>query len=78
MSASPRILITGTGAVCGAGLDAASIWDAVVSGRSAVGPLRQWDASRWPVGIAAEVTGVGISGVGAGLPNLSPWPLAVK
>jgi 3-oxoacyl-[acyl-carrier-protein] synthase-1 len=58
MSASPRILITGTGAVCGAGLDAASIWDAVVSGRSAVGPLRQWDASRWPVGIAAEVTGV--------------------
>jgi len=58
MSASPRILITGTGAVCGAGLDAASIWDSVVSGRSAVGPLRQWDASRWPVGIAAEVTGV--------------------
>src|SRR6185503_11819778 len=58
MSASPRILITGTGAVCGAGLDAASIWDTVVSGRSAVGPLRQWDASRWPVGIAAEVTGV--------------------
>jgi 3-oxoacyl-[acyl-carrier-protein] synthase-1 len=58
MSASPRILITGTGAVCGAGSGAASIWDAVVNGRSAVGPLRQWDASRWPVGIAAEVTGV--------------------
>jgi 3-oxoacyl-[acyl-carrier-protein] synthase-1 len=58
MSASPRILITGTGAVCGAGLGVASIWDAIVHGRSAIGPLRQWDASRWPAGIAAEVTGV--------------------
>jgi 3-oxoacyl-[acyl-carrier-protein] synthase-1 len=58
MSGSPRILITGTGAVCGAGLGVAAIWDAIVSGRSAVAPLRQWDASRWPVGIAAEVTGV--------------------
>jgi len=58
MSVSPRILITGTGAVCGAGLGVAAIWDAIVSGRSAVAPLRQWDATRWPVGIAAEVTGV--------------------
>ena len=58
MSVSSRILITGTGAVCGAGLGVAAIWDAIVSGRSAVAPLRQWDASRWPVGIAAEVTGV--------------------
>jgi 3-oxoacyl-[acyl-carrier-protein] synthase-1 len=58
MSDSSRILITGSGAVCGAGLGVASIWDAVVNGRSAVGPLRQWDASRWPAGIAAEVTRV--------------------
>src|SRR5690242_18124427 len=58
MSDAPRILITGSGAVCGAGLGADAIWDAVVNGRSAVGPLRQWDASRWPVRIAAEVTGV--------------------
>ncbi len=58
MSASPRIIITGGGAVCGAGLGVASIWEAIVGGRSAVGPLRQWDASQWPVGIAAEVTGV--------------------
>jgi 3-oxoacyl-(acyl-carrier-protein) synthase len=58
MSVSPRILITGTGAVCGAGLGVAAIWEAIVGGRSAVAPLRQWDASRWPVGIAAEVTGV--------------------
>ena len=56
MSASPRIVITGTGAVCGAGLGVDTIWDAVRSGRSAIGPIRQWDAAHWPVQKAAEVT----------------------
>jgi 3-oxoacyl-[acyl-carrier-protein] synthase I len=58
MSSSPRIVITGAGAVCGAGLGAPAIWDSILNGRSAVAPLKQWDASQWPVGIAAEVTGV--------------------
>src|SRR4029077_8751734 len=34
------------------------IWDAVVKGRSAIQPIRSWDASRWPAGMAAEITGV--------------------
>ena len=55
MAATPRIVITGTGAICGAGRTPDEIWDAVVAGRSAIGPIRQWDASRWPTQIAAEV-----------------------
>lgn len=58
MSLPPRIVITGTGAVCGAGLTINAIWDAIVSGRSAVAPLSRWDAAGWPVKVAAEVTGV--------------------
>ena len=55
MSDSGTIAITGAGAVCGTGLTSDAIWDAIQSGRSAVGPIRQWDARAWPVGIAAEV-----------------------
>jgi 3-oxoacyl-[acyl-carrier-protein] synthase-1 len=58
MNSSPRIVITGLGAVSGAGLTAETIWQAVRSGKSAVGPITQWDAAQWPVRRAAEVTGV--------------------
>ena len=58
MEPSPPIAITGLGAVCGAGLTVEAIWDAVQGGRSAVAPITQWDASRWPRRQAAEVTGV--------------------
>src|SRR6266496_4324129 len=58
MSSSPPILITGVGAVCAAGLTTDVIWNALLNGRSAVAPIRQWDASRWPVQLAAEATGV--------------------
>src|SRR4051812_1383335 len=55
MSSSAPIAITGLGAVCGAGLSIDAIWDAVVKGRSAIRPITQWDASHWPVRLAAEV-----------------------
>jgi 3-oxoacyl-[acyl-carrier-protein] synthase-1 len=58
MNASRRIAITGCGAVCGAGLTTEAIWDAIVNGRSAIKEIRGWDASRWPVRMAAEVAGV--------------------
>jgi 3-oxoacyl-[acyl-carrier-protein] synthase-1 len=51
----PRILVTGAGAVCGAGNSPEQIWEAVAAGRSAVAPIRQWDASSWPTPLAAEV-----------------------
>jgi 3-oxoacyl-[acyl-carrier-protein] synthase-1 len=57
---TPRrpIAITGCGAVCGTGLTVEAIWNALVQGRSAIGEIRAWDASRWPARLAAEVTGV--------------------
>jgi 3-oxoacyl-[acyl-carrier-protein] synthase-1 len=58
MNRPPRIVITGTGAVCGAGRKIEDIWDALANGRSAVAPLSRWDATGWPVRVAAEVTGV--------------------
>ena len=58
MSSSNAIAITGIGAVCGAGVTLEGIWEAIAGGRSSVGPIRQWDATRWPVQIAAELVGV--------------------
>ncbi len=55
MKTSCRVVITGAGAVCGAGRTAESIWNIILGGRSAVAPLQQWDVHRWPVGVAAEV-----------------------
>ena len=52
---TPRILITGSGAICGAGTSPDAILTALLQGRSAIGPITQWDAASWPVGIAAEV-----------------------
>jgi 3-oxoacyl-[acyl-carrier-protein] synthase-1 len=54
MSAS-RILITGTGAVCGAGNDPQAVLASVREGRSAIAPIAQWDTTGWPCRRAAEV-----------------------
>ena len=50
-----RILITGAGAVCGAGGDPTAMLDAILQGRSAIGPIRGWDTAGWPVTHAAEI-----------------------
>jgi 3-oxoacyl-[acyl-carrier-protein] synthase-1 len=55
MAQGQRIVVTGTGAICGAGRTPAEILAALRAGRSAVAPIRQWDASKWPVKVAAEV-----------------------
>jgi 3-oxoacyl-[acyl-carrier-protein] synthase II len=52
-----RVAITGLGAVTPLGLDVPSTWDAAVSGRSGVGWIEAFDASEFPVRIAAEVRG---------------------
>ena len=50
-----RVLITGLGAVCAAGTDPESIWNAVCDGQSAMAPVTQWDTTGWPRRIAAEI-----------------------
>ena len=52
---TPRILITGGGAICGAGQTPEAILAALLEGRTAIGPITQWDTAGWPVRIAAEV-----------------------
>jgi 3-oxoacyl-[acyl-carrier-protein] synthase-1 len=50
-----RVVITGTGAVCGAGRTPHDMLAAIVAGRSAIAPIRGWDTSGWPVTHAAEI-----------------------
>ena len=51
----PKVVITGTGAVCAAGRSSQEILDAVRAGRSAIGTIRQWDSSGWPTRVAGEI-----------------------
>ena len=52
-----RVAVTGLGAVTPLGLDARSTWEAAIAGRSGVGFIESFDASEFPVRIAAEVKG---------------------
>jgi 3-oxoacyl-[acyl-carrier-protein] synthase-1 len=55
ITVKPRVLITGSGAVCGSGMRPADILAALREGRSAIAPIKQWDTAGWPVQIAAEI-----------------------
>ena len=50
-----RIVVTGSGAVCAAGMSAADILAAVREGRGAIGPITQWDTTGWPARMAGEI-----------------------
>lgn len=50
-------VITGIGALTPVGLSAPETWTALLRGRSGVGPVTRFDASPYPVRIAAEVKG---------------------
>ncbi|SCG40093.1 3-oxoacyl-[acyl-carrier-protein] synthase II [Micromonospora echinaurantiaca] len=51
----PDVVVTGLGATTPLGGDVASTWDAMVAGRSGVGPLTQEWAAELPVRIAAQL-----------------------
>jgi 3-oxoacyl-[acyl-carrier-protein] synthase-1 len=53
--AKPKIVVTGSGAVCAAGMDPAAVLASVRSGKTSVGPIRQWDTTGWPTHDAGEV-----------------------
>src|SRR4051812_154230 len=50
-----RVVVTGLGAVTPLGNDVQSTWDAAVAGRSGIDWIRAFDASDFPVRVAAEV-----------------------
>jgi 3-oxoacyl-[acyl-carrier-protein] synthase II len=52
-----RVAITGLGLVTPAGNDVASSWKTLLEGRSRVATITRFDASGFPVRIAAEVKG---------------------
>src|ERR1700731_1194210 len=53
--AKPKVLITGSGAVCASGMHPHGILAALREGRSAIAPIKQWDTAGWPVNAAAEI-----------------------
>ena len=58
-----RVVVTGVGLVTPCGGNAASSWDAAVTGISGVGPITAFDAADFPVRIAAEVKGFELIGI---------------
>lgn len=58
MSQARRVAITGLGLVTPVGNDVASTWDALLAARSGAARIASFDASGFPVRIAAEVKGL--------------------
>ena len=52
-----RVVVTGVGLVSPLGIGTEPTWDALVAGRSGVSTITRFDASDFPVRIAAEVNG---------------------
>ncbi len=56
-----RTVVTGIGVISPLGLNAERTWEAVVSGKSGIGPITVFDASTFPVRVAAEVRGYSVT-----------------
>jgi len=52
-----RVVITGLGAITPLGLTVEDYWQGLISGKSGFGPITLFDASSYPVKVAAEVKG---------------------
>ncbi len=61
---SHRVVITGAGCITPLGSEVDEVWHNLKEGRSGIGPIGLFDASNFPVRIAAEVRGWDISEVG--------------
>jgi 3-oxoacyl-[acyl-carrier-protein] synthase II len=51
----PRVVVTGLGCISPLGPDVTTTWEAMLAGRSGVGPISQFDPGKLPVSIAGEV-----------------------
>ncbi len=56
MATPARIVITGRGALCAAGLDADAILDSILEGRSSISAINAWESSSWPCRTAGMIT----------------------
>ena len=61
MTGRRRVVVTGLGAVTPVGNDVASSWEALVAGRSGIGPITRFDASGLGCRIAGEVRNFDLS-----------------
>ncbi len=52
-----RVVITGLGLVTPVGIGVKNTWEAICAGKSGIGPITRFDATHFPVKIAAEVKG---------------------
>ena len=52
-----RVVVTGMGVVCPVGIGVEETWQALVEGKSGIGPITHYDASTYPTRIAGEVKG---------------------
>jgi 3-oxoacyl-[acyl-carrier-protein] synthase II len=59
-----RVVVTGMGVINPLGHDVATMWNALLAGRSGVGPITIFDACGYPTTIAAEVKDWDVSRVG--------------
>lgn len=50
-----RVVVTGLGVLSPLGLDVESLWNALLDGKSGVGPITRFDSTGYPVSFAAEV-----------------------
>lgn len=57
MASTPRVVITGMGAVSPLGLDVPSLWNGIKEGRSGIGPITRFDTAAYDTRIAGEVKG---------------------
>jgi 3-oxoacyl-[acyl-carrier-protein] synthase II len=60
--AQRRVVVTGLGAVTPLGLNLSDTWAGLTEGRSGVGPITRFDASKLTTRIAAEVKGFSVDG----------------
>src|SRR5436190_603763 len=52
-----RVVVTGLGAITPLGLNVCEHWDGLISGRSGITRITQWDPTGYPTQIAGEVKG---------------------
>jgi 3-oxoacyl-[acyl-carrier-protein] synthase II len=52
-----RVVITGIGAITPIGNDAETFWQSLLAGKSGIGPITRFDASKFPVRVAGEIKG---------------------